>query len=68
MFGLRIYQSPLVTTTEVRWVLEKHPTQKRRRNWRPVRTEVQKPAAYKTAEGIFMHPDLYAQLPKKVLA
>lgn len=63
MLGLRIVSHPLAVTTEVKWVLTKHPTQKRRRNWRAVRTTIEKPAAWKTADGtIYMHPALYAML------
>lgn len=61
--GLRIVPNPLAVTTEVNWFLTKHPTQKRRRNWRAVRTTIEKPAALKTADGtIHMHPTLYAML------
>lgn len=61
--GLRLVPHPLAESVEVKWVLEKHPTQKRRRNWRPVRTETRTPCAFKTADGtLYVHPTIYAQL------
>lgn len=63
MSGLRIFSNPLCVSTKVTWHIVKHPTQKRRRNWRVVRSVEQKPCAYTLADGsVHMHPTLYAKL------
>lgn len=60
--GIPVFSSPLAEQVVYHWEVQKHPTKKRRRNWKPVRVEERKPCAYQTPMGIFMHPTLYAKL------
>lgn len=66
MFGVRVFSNPLCVQTVVTWRVERHQTMKRRRNWRVVRHEENKPCAFKLADGsVVMHPTLYAQLTQQ---
>ena len=63
MLGHRVLSNPLCVKVEVTWSVERHATQKRRRNWRVVRHQRDVPCAYKLADDtLMMHPDLFKQV------
>ena len=56
--GHPIVSSPLAVSPK--WVVEKMPIRKRRRNWRVAKIEI--PACYRMGNTLVMHPALIAQL------
>lgn len=56
--GVRVFESDFATG--IKFVVEKHPIKKRRRNWRIVRKQV--PACWQMSGDFYMHPVLFAKL------
>lgn len=66
--GVRLHANPLCVKHEVTWGVEKHPTAKRRRNWRVVQRVRAVPCAYLLADGsLHVHPDLYMKVKLEAL-
>jgi hypothetical protein len=61
--GVRVVKSLLAETVTVRHKVVRHPILKRRRNWRVVRIEEHKPAAYMIGgHTLVIHPLLMCEL------
>lgn len=56
--GVRVFESDFAIT--IKWMIEKHPIKKRRRNWRIVRKEV--PGCWQMGGDFYMHPVLFSKL------
>lgn len=64
LHGLRIVSHNLASEVRDEWRVERHPTKKKRRNWRAVKHRIDRPCAYRVGDVIYMHPDLVAKLPR----
>jgi len=63
LFGIRIFENPLLVKTVVTYQVQRSPIKKRRRNWRVVRIEKQEPAIFMLAGGMMaVHPALMAKM------
>lgn len=62
LFGLDIVPQPRAVRVTFEHRVERHPTKKRRRNWRVVKHRIEKPCAYQVGRTVYMHPDLIAKL------
>lgn len=62
--GIRVRITLSAVSIESAWEIRKHPADKRRRRWAAVQVEITKPACYRTAQGLIIHPTLWAQLAK----
>lgn len=56
--GVRVFESEFATN--IKWVIEKHPIKKRRRNWRISCKQV--PGCWQMGGDFYMHPVLFAKL------
>lgn len=67
--GLKIVSQPLAVERRTEFKVEPHGTRrKRRKAWRVVRVDIERPAAFKTGDTVYMHPDLIAKLPHTAAA
>jgi hypothetical protein len=60
--GVPVFRTPYAVTMHVSWELRRHPIAKRRRRWAAVRVESHLPACFRTPQGLFMHPAVFARL------
>lgn len=63
--GLKIIPNSLAYQVKVEWRLERHPTQKRRRNWRAKEYRTKTPCCFVSGGVCYMHPDLFAKLKEQ---
>lgn len=61
LYGLQILVNDLAV--QYRWIVQRHPIRKRRRNWRTVR--LTEPGCLKMGNTLVMHPAVYAKLKDK---
>jgi len=61
-YGVPVFQTPYAETVHVSWELRRHPIAKRRRRWAAVRVESSSPACFRTPQGLFMHPAMFARV------
>jgi len=65
--GLNIVPHPLAREIRTEFKVSRWATRdKKRKCWRVMRVEVNRPCALKVGNTLFMHPDLIAHLPQQI--
>lgn len=63
MFGMGILVSPLARETRTEFKVTTWATRnKKRKNWRVLRVEINRPGMYRMGNTLVMHPDVYEKL------
>ena len=60
LYGMKVVSHP--HALERKFEVQRHPIKKRRRNWRVV--SVIRPSCFIAMGTIYMHPELFAKLPR----
>jgi hypothetical protein len=62
--GVKIVPHQLARDVRTEFKVQRMPIQKKRKAWRVVRVDINRPGVYVIGDTIFMHPDLVAKLPR----
>lgn len=66
MLGLKIVPHTLAREVRTEFKVMRWMTRdKKRKNWRVLRVEINRPGCYQVGNTLYMHPDLVAKLPKQ---
>jgi hypothetical protein len=66
LLGLKIVPHPLARDVRVEFKVTRWATRdKKRKNWRVMRIEINRPGCYQVGDRLYMHPDLIAKLPSE---
>jgi hypothetical protein len=60
--GMRVVPHPLAREVRDEWKVERHPTPKKRRQWRVVKHHIDRPGCYQVGDTFYMHPELMEKL------
>jgi hypothetical protein len=62
--GIRIVPNKLALDVRFEWKVERHPTPKKRRQWRVVKHRIELPGCYQVGDMFYVHPELIERLRK----
>ena len=62
MFGMNVVSTQMAREVRTEWRVERHPTKKRRKQWRVVKHEINRPCAYQSGNTIYAHPAVIEQM------
>ena len=63
--GLKIVPHPLARDVRTEFRVARWMTRdKKRKNWRVLRVEINRPGCYQVGDTLYMHPELIAKLPR----
>lgn len=66
LLGLTVVPHTLARDRRTEFKVERWATRnKKRKNWRVLRVEIDRPGCWKVGDTLYMHPDLIAQLPNE---
>jgi len=66
VMGLKIVPHPLAREVRTEFKVTRWATRdKKRKNWRVMRIEINRPSCIKVGDVLYMHPDLVSKLPKQ---
>lgn len=64
MLGLKIVAHPLARDRRTEFqVVRWSERRKKRKNWRVLRIEIDRPGCWRVGDTLYMHPELIAKLP-----
>ena len=66
LLGMNIVAHPLARDVRIEFKVMRWATRKKKRkNWRVMRIEINRPGCYQVGNTLYMHPDLIAKLPRE---
>ena len=65
--GLKIIASTMAREVRDEWKVERHPTLKKRRNWRVVKHHIDRAGCYRMGNTLIMHPELITRLKSEAM-
>jgi hypothetical protein len=66
IYGLKVVSAPMAREVRDEYRVERHPTKKRRKQWRVVKHHIDRPCFYRAGDTLFVHPELIAKLKMAV--
>ena len=64
LLGMKIVPHPLAREVRTEFKVKRHATRdKKRKNWRVLQVEINRPGCYQVGNVLYMHPELIAKLP-----
>lgn len=65
LLGMKIVAHPLARDKRTEFKVTRWMTRdKKRKNWRVMRVEIDRPGCWQCGDTLYMHPELIAKLPK----
>lgn len=64
--GLGVVKSPTAVVPEEKWVVRKHPSPKRRRQWSVRRESNMVPGVIRLGRMLYVHPEIYDEFLKRI--
>jgi hypothetical protein len=64
--GLAVVPSPHAREVRIEFRVERMPIKKRRRGWRVVRHQIDRPGCYRAGNILFIHPELLESMKRSV--
>jgi hypothetical protein len=65
MLGMKIVPHPMAREVRTKFIVTRWATRdKKRKNWRVMRLDIDRPFCFVMGGVIYMHPELIAKLPK----
>ena len=65
LLGMKIIPHSLAREVRTEFKVTRHAARdKKRKNWRVLRVEINRPGCYQVGNVLYMHPELIAKLPR----